>query len=192
MTPASSSGDRERLRTEVAFLRAVNVGGHGMVKMTDLVRVFETAGGSHVRTFIQSGNVIFQTTAAKSPAVRKLAARAIAGLVGKDVAIAWRTADELQAIVDAKPFGALTAGPELQLYVGFLAEKPKATPKLPIARPKDGLEITRFSKGEVYVLARRIKGRSGAPNLLIEKEYAVPATVRNWNTVTKITALASG
>ena len=174
--------------TEVAFLRAVNVGGRGTLKMADLARLFEAAGCRDVRTYIQSGNVIFRPGAGQTH--RAKAAKALAALLGKEVAIAWRTLRELQATRVAHPFGALTGDPDVKLYVGYLAAQPGKTPKLPLALPKEGLEILGAAKRDVFIVSRKVKGSYGFPNALVERAFGVPATTRNWNTVTKVLALA--
>ncbi|HEX6828594.1 MAG TPA: hypothetical protein VF104_06405, partial [Burkholderiales bacterium] len=85
----------------------------------------------------------------------------------------------------------LVSGPDVKLYVGFLTTAPSRVPRLPFSVTKEGLDITRVTRGEVFIVSRRVNGRFGFPNLLIEKEYGVPATTRNWNTVLKILSLAS-
>jgi uncharacterized protein (DUF1697 family) len=179
------------LSCEVAFLRAVNVAGHGSLKMSDLRRVFESAGCKNVRTYIQSGNVVFEPPGKGSSTLRPRVARSLARLLGKDVVVTYRGVRDLQRTLAAAPFGSLEVEPDVKLYVGFLAAEPKSVPVFPLASAKDGLEVIKMTKREVFVVSRKVKGRYGFPNGLIEKEFAVPATTRNWNTVRKIVALAT-
>ena len=179
------------MTTEVAFLRAVNVAGHASLKMTALRRVFESAGCTNVRTYIQSGNVIFDAPRATSAAIRQRIGRGLDKLVGEEVAVAYRTLRELLRAADAAPFASLEEKGDIKLYVGFLIARPRKAPTLPLSFPKDGLELTQLARREVFVVSRKVKGRYGFPNNLIEKELDVPATTRNWNTVKKIIALAS-
>jgi uncharacterized protein (DUF1697 family) len=177
---------------ELAFLRAVNVGGHAILEMSALRRIFESAGCTDVRTFIQSGNVIYRPTRPGGAALHARIGRALARHLGHEVAIAYRTARALQSTIDAAPFASLEGDSDLGLYVGFLTATPKRRPRLPLSSPKDGLEIIDMAGGDLFVVSRKVKGRSGSPNLLIERELAVPATTRNWNTVRKMLALATG
>jgi len=179
------------LSSEVAFLRAVNVAGHLSLKMSDLKRVFESAGCKNVRTYIQSGNVIFQPPEAGGSAVRLRVQRSLARLLGEDVFLTYRGVRDLQRTLAEAPFGSLEVEPDVKLYVGFLAAEPKSVPVLPLASAKDGLEVIKMTKREVFVVSRKVKGRYGFPNGLIEKEFVVPATTRNWNTVKRIVALAT-
>jgi len=177
--------------SEVAFLRAVNVAGHGSLKMSDLRRVFESAGCRNVRTYIQSGNVVFQPPPAGGAGVRLEIQRGLGKLLGEAVVVAYRSVRDLQKALAEAPFGGLELERDVKLYVGFLAADPESPPALPLASAKDGLEVMKMTKREVFVVSRKVKGRFGFPNGLIEKAFAVPATTRNWNTVKKIVALAA-
>jgi uncharacterized protein (DUF1697 family) len=92
------------VNTWVAFLRAINVAGHGTVKMTDLREAFEAAGCRNVRTYIQSGNVLFEHPAKSATGFdRRIAARLL-DLMGWEVFVMFRTARELQETFKAAPF----------------------------------------------------------------------------------------
>lgn len=82
---------------------------------------------------------------------------------------------------------------DAKLYVVFLSRKPRVTPSLPIALPKEALEIVAIDGREVFVVSqRKTNGMYGFPNNFVEKELDVSATTRNWSTVTKIVALCRG
>jgi uncharacterized protein (DUF1697 family) len=114
--------------THVAFLRAVNVGGRGVVKMTDLQKAFTAAGAKNVATVIASGNVVFGRAGSARHGSRSDSAE------GQDAA-RRRASDCVsnaalsQRLVDAAPFGALVNERTLKLYVLFLAGKPKQLPR---------------------------------------------------------------
>jgi uncharacterized protein (DUF1697 family) len=174
----------------VAFLRAINVGGRSVVKMTDLRDAFTAAGGANATTFIASGNVIFDASPGDLDRLRSCAVRNVRELLDADPVIIYRTARELEALVDAAPFGALTKDPRLKLYAAFLAERPKRTPTFPLSLPKERLEAIGMVKGDLLIVSRRKpNGMYGFPNNWIENELGVTATARNWSTVTKIVAL---
>ena len=93
--------------------------------MTRLVRMFEDAGCECVRTYIQSGNVVFEAPVARARLVPAAVTAAIATDLGLDVPIVTRTATELERIVSANPF--VAPGTDLGLlHVGFLADRPNA------------------------------------------------------------------
>jgi uncharacterized protein (DUF1697 family) len=175
--------------TQVAFLRAVNVGGRAIVKMDDLQRAFERAGARNVQTVIQSGNVLFDAAEGAAAEFRKRIEADLKRLLGGPPTIAWRTASHLQRLVDALPFDGVPIGADDKLYVGFLVKKPAKAIPLPVLRPKDGLEMFKMSGQEAFVICRKVQGKYGFPNLLIEEVFGVPATTRNWNTVERMAKL---
>jgi uncharacterized protein (DUF1697 family) len=170
----------------IAFLRAINVAGHAVMKMADVNKAFVAAGCKNVKTVIQSGNVLFDADGKADAAFEKIHSR-LKKLIGADATVMFRTLREIQALVEAEPFRAVEAGPELKLYVAFLAGRPAAKPKLPLVLAKECLEAFRIQEQEAFILSRRkSNGFFGFPNSFIEKELGVAATTRNWTTVARI------
>lgn len=177
------------MSTHVAFLRAVNVAGHASVRMADLRAAFERAGAGAVRTYIQSGNVLFDVPAAEIPTLLPRLRQAVNRLAGGPTTVVFRTLRELAALVRSAPFRDHEDTNDLKLYVAFLAAGPRRAPELPLHLPSDGLEAIELRRHDVLLVSRRVRGRFGFPNNFVEKEFGVPATTRNWNTVTKLVAL---
>jgi uncharacterized protein (DUF1697 family) len=176
--------------THVALLRAVNVGGRGVVKMTDLRDAFAGAGCANVRTFIASGNVVFDARGAKPQGLFTRIRAAARDLLGAEPGICFRTLEEIDEVVAFNPFGKLTADKALKLYVAFLDRAPASAPALPFAAPKELCEITACRPREMFVVSRRKpNGMYGFPNGVIES-FGVVSTTRNWNTVTKLATFA--
>lgn len=168
----------------MALLRGVNVGGKNKVSMADLRELATELGHGDVRTYIQSGNVVF--TAAKKVKESDLEA-AVAKRFGVTSAVMLRTQAELAKVVERNPFA--SAEPS-SLHVGFMAAPP---PRERVA----GLDAARFAPEEVGVRGRDVYlhlpnglGRSKLPGY-VDRQLAVPITVRNWNTVNKLLDLAS-
>jgi uncharacterized protein (DUF1697 family) len=173
----------------VAFLRAINVGGRAVVKMTDIQAAFTTAGCANVTTFIASGNVLFDAETVDD-VLRARIGRTVGRLLGAEPVIVYRTMRELQRLVTAAPFADLVDDATLKLYVAFVAEKTKLEPRFPMQLPKEALEAIGLKNGDVLIVSRRKpNGMYGFPNNWIEKELAVVATARNWSTVRKIVEL---
>jgi uncharacterized protein (DUF1697 family) len=171
----------------VTFLRAINVAGHATVKMTELKSAFASAGCRNVGTFVQSGNVIFESAEKKTVLFQNILTE-LAPLVGDKPVLVTRTARELEQLLKAAPFTRPLADPKL--YVAFLARKPTRRPTLPLMQLKERLEAIGMTDREVFIVSRRKQnGFYGFPNNFIEKELGVPATTRNWSTVTKIVAV---
>jgi uncharacterized protein (DUF1697 family) len=183
------------MSTHVALLRAVNVGGKGLVKMTDVRAAFESAGCRNVRTFQAAGNVLFDVPGARNgalPASMKTRIRAgMQHLLGGEPGICYRALDEVDAIVAADPFGALANDTMVKLYVVFMDRRPARVPPLPLSFPEEAIEITHVRATEAFVVSHRKRNglMYGFPNACVES-LGVRATSRNWNTVIKLVEFA--
>jgi uncharacterized protein (DUF1697 family) len=176
-----------------AFLRAINVGGHAKVKMSDLGQVFIEAGCKNVRTYIQSGNVLFETPKKDAHSCIQKIRDKLCELLGTEATVMYRTLQEIEDIIRTAPFKDIETDTDAKLYVTFLSRKPCHKPVLPLLSPKEALEVVKVNNLEIFIVSRKKKnGFYGFPNNFIEKEFGVPATTRNWTTVTKIAKLLSG
>ena len=163
----------------IALLRAVNVGGTGKLPMRDLKRICEEAGFRGVRTYIASGNVVFEASK-NSRQVKSILEQALAGHSGKSIEVLVRTADELAAVLSGNPF---PQEPGNRVVAIFLND---ATPKDAL-RTATGVrkEEMRLGLREIYV--NYVDGM-GASKLRIPA--AKDGTARNMNTVAKLVAMA--
>ena len=163
----------------VAFLRAINVGGTKIIKMDDLRKMFESFGLSGAQTFIQSGNVIFETKT--SPTLETKLEKQLETALGYRVEVFVRSMDEIAKIVNQNRFE-----PKAQdtLHVVFLREKPAKAQvdalKKYDSRADEFAEIGR----EVYNL-RLDRDKSVFSNNFIEKIFGTDTT-RNMTTLKKI------
>jgi uncharacterized protein (DUF1697 family) len=167
-----------------AFLRGINVGGR-VVKMNALTVMFQSLKLKNVKTFIQSGNVIFESPEKDRKAVAAKIEKKLLKELGYEVPALLRTQEELGALIKLDPFKGMK--PAAKPYVTFIAEELKEKLKFPHVSEKDGVEIIGVKNADIFCLPLPLKGgRWGFPNAYIEKQFKVPATTRNWNTVTKI------
>ena len=175
----------------VAFIRAINVAGHGIVKMSTLRAAFQRAGGSDVSTFIQSGNVLFEAPAHDAAGIVRRVESELRSVLGSEPKIMLRTTREIEALVKSTPFKDFGATQDVKLYVAFLSRTPSIQPRLPLISSKEALEAVRMNNREVFIVSRpKESGFFGFPNNFIEEQLHVSATSRNWSTVTKIANLA--
>ena len=156
------------------MLRAVNVGGRKLA-MSDLRRLTETAGGRDVETYLQSGNVVFRGSARVVRALEQ----AIGAELGLEVPVLLRSADDLAALVAAKPYDAEGA----QVSVTFLAAAPANDAVAAIDPAAYGADRFVVNGREVYLHTPNGYGRSKLTNAFWERKLGVAATTRNWNTV---------
>jgi uncharacterized protein (DUF1697 family) len=163
------------------------VPGRSTVRMNELREAFAAAGCTGVRTFIQSGNVIFDAPAECSAIIFEKIRAAVCDLLGAEPGIFFRSIHEVDSMLQGAPFRGFEMEPGIKLYVAFLSGKPQRKPRLPLFSVKEGLEVIEIKKQEVFIVSRRKKnGFYGFPNNFIEKELRVSATSRNWSTLTKI------
>jgi uncharacterized protein (DUF1697 family) len=182
---------RISMTSYVALLRGINVGGRKLIKMDELVRIFTSAGCKNTRTYIQSGNVIFDSMAAKSIALTNKIERALEKQLGYPVTVILRQLSGLEAIVRRNPFKKFATVPKVMLFVVFFKGDQQHKPKLPLISQTENLEIFDITDGAAFVVARRKKnGRVGFPNAVVEKQLGVVGTTRNWSTVNKIVSFA--
>ena len=179
------------MTTYVVFLRAVNVGGHGVVRMTDVRDAFVAAGCRNVRTYIQTGNVVFDASEKTIGSLLEKIRRRMKRLLGHEPGVAVRTLAELEGLMKSSPFRKMKDDPKVKLCVAFLANKPSRTPTFPLVSDKEQLEAISMKNLDVFIVSRRKpNGWFGFPLAVLEKEIQVPATVRNWSTVTKVVDFA--
>lgn len=185
------SSARSSATTHVALLRGINVGGKHKLPMKTLSGFFTKAGASDVRTYIQSGNVVFTSSSAR---VRELCAQvadAIETSLGFRAPIVARPASALSAIRDACPFLAQGEDPST-LHVAFLADEPSqaAIATLDPARsPGDRFAVR---GAEIYLHLPNGVARTKLTNAYFDSKLQTTSTVRNWRTLGALIALAEG
>ena len=165
----------------VALLRAVNVGGTGKLPMTELKSMCDSSGFVNARTYIASGNVVFESKLPESAVKAKLE-KCLASYAGKPVEVLVRTGPEMAAILAKNPFKSRAANATVAI---FLDERP----------PKDALKaITGQAEEEVALGTREIYVHYGAG--MGRSKLKIPAakkgTARNMNTVAKLADWSSG
>jgi len=176
----------------VAFLRGINVGGKKLIKMEHLSRVFASLGFKNVRTYIQSGNVIFDGPDTDRRLLSRKIEKELLKVFGHQVPVVLQTIDELKEILRRNPFQRIKPGDDVTMFVTFLAAEPGSKAKLPLQSLTENLEVLAIRDRAAFILCRRKKnGLFAFPNNFFEKQFGVPATTRNWTTVSKIVAAAS-
>jgi len=164
----------------IALLRAVNVGGTGKLAMQDLAAMCKAAGFRSVRTYIASGNVIFESDLSETGIREKLERRLLAH-AGKPVGVAVRTAAEMADVLARNPFPHAPGNRTLAIFLD--------------SAPPDGVlhtmsgrvdEEVAVGRREIYVLYGQNMARSK-----LKIPAAKSGTARNMNTVAKLAAIAA-
>ncbi|MGA7195013.1 MAG: DUF1697 domain-containing protein [Anaerolineales bacterium] len=171
----------------IAFLRAINVGGH-TVKMDTLRQLFESLGFSNVETFIASGNVLFETNSKDSNALEKKIESKLREELSYDVATFIRTDAELKAVADYKPFPQPQLDAAAAFNIAFLKESPSDDSKKKVMALKTSIDDFRIHGRELYWMCQKKQSDSTFSNAVLEKMLGKPSTLRGAETVKKITA----
>jgi uncharacterized protein (DUF1697 family) len=174
---------------QVIMLRGINLGPNRRVPMADLRALFGDAGYEDVRTYVQSGNVVLESTA-KPAELEREAAALISERFGFDVPVVVRTARQLAAVVKHNPLGDVADNPK-RYQVSFLAEKPAAAAVRGLEETAAGDERVVCHGREIYSWHPDGVARSKLATALSGKKLGI-ATARNWTTVETLLEMASG
>jgi uncharacterized protein (DUF1697 family) len=169
----------------IAFLRAINVGGH-TVKMDELRQIFESMGFSSVETFIASGNVIFDTTAQPGPALAQRISDRLREALGYAVASFIRTPQEVAAVVRHPAFPQPALDSAGAFNVAFLSTAPTPASIQQLLALRTEIDDFSVHGREVYWLCRVKQSESTLSNAALEKALGMPATMRGINTLRKL------
>jgi uncharacterized protein (DUF1697 family) len=145
----------------IAFLRGMNVGSH-RVSMEQLRHLFTETGLTHVRSYINSGNLFFDTEEKHRPALAERIERHLYGALGYEVPIFLRTVVELQGILAQNPFKEIKQTEEQRFCVLFTADPLNEKLALPVHSSKKDMDLIAVNKYEAFVIWHIINGRPPA------------------------------
>lgn len=165
----------------VALVRGINVGGSGLLPMKELAALCQGLGFASVRTYIQSGNVLFESKLSEAKA-RTLIEGVLEARMSRKIQVMLRTREELEQILSRNPF---TGNEPAKVGIVFLQAGPPPDLLQKVIAP-DGEQI-HLGEREIYIYFPFGQGRSK-----LKMSLDVPTTVRNLNTVTKLFALSGG
>ena len=177
--------------TYVALLRGINVGGRNRLPMDELARLFEGAACACVRTYIQSGNVVFAASPSVSLAARETVAAAVSARIGTDIPIVLRSVDELAQAVEANPFPGESQGTRI-LHVGFLADRPSSDAVSDLDPDRSPPDEFVVRGREIYMRLPNGMARTRLTTGYVERMLGTRVTFRNWRTVLNLLNMATG
>ena len=169
----------------VAFLRAVNVGGTGKIKMAALKALAEEIGLDEPATLLQSGNLIFDAKGKTPAKIESLLESAIKKEFGIETAAMVRSATQLKAVIARNPFPKEAKSDPGFLHVYFLKDKTTAKHVEALRAAIKGPEKVEGHGHEIFLFYPDGAGHSKLTGALIEKHLGARGTARNWNTVNK-------
>lgn len=176
------------MKTYVALFRGLNVGGNNILPMKELVARLESIGLRNVRTYIQSGNAVFQSEEENASLLSNEIRAVIKKTHGFEPQILLLEPEEIEKAVESNPFPEAESEPKT-LHIHFLASMPKNPDLDALGNIRSERERFVLKDGIFYLHAPEGVGRSKlAAN--VEKLLGVPMTGRNWRTVSKVLAMA--
>jgi uncharacterized protein (DUF1697 family) len=173
--------------THVALLRGINVGGKNILPMKDLAQIFADASCTDVRTYIQSGNVIFQAPSGAAGVADTIKAK-IEKRFGYRVPVILRTSEELLKTIRDNPF--LAAAPDQKwLHVYFLGATPSARAIATLDPNRSAPDAFQVRGQVIYLHLPNGMARTKLTNAYFDSKLSTICTARNWATVLKLSAM---
>jgi uncharacterized protein (DUF1697 family) len=176
------------MTVHVSLLRAVNVGGSGLIKMDALREAYESVGLADVRTLLQSGNVLFRSGLTDRQRLAKRIMQEIERRFDRHVEVIVRTLVEVATVVERGPVLSPRAD-KSKLLVMFLSAVPDAAAQEALKqwhKSKELEELLELRGPEIYLYYPNGVGRSKLTSAVIESKLDTSGTARNWNTLIKL------
>ena len=175
------------MNTLISMLRGINVSGKNTIRMEELRELYETLDFKKVQTYVQSGNVIFETSDTNPSELATKIEKKIKQKFTFDVPVFIRTKSVFEKLIENHPF--LGKDPT-KLHVTFLSDKPTKPPLEEIrAATTEDEEFSIIGK-EIYLFCPSGYGNTKLSNNFFERKLNVRATTRNWKTVNTLFSLA--
>ena len=174
----------------IGLLRAINLGSHNKIAMSDLRAMMEKVGLEDCKTLILSGNIVFKCASGSADKVETMLEAASTKHLGVTTDYFVRTAKEWQAIIAANPFKKEAKNDPARLVMMCLRDAPSADQVKALQAAIKGREVVKASGKQAYIVYPDGQGRSKLTIKMIENALATRGTARNWNTVLKLGELA--
>ena len=173
--------------TYVSLLRGINVSGHRKVRMEELKRIYSRISLQNPRTYLQSGNVLFDYIPGNARLLAERIERAIAKELGLDVKVIIRDGIALRKVIQSNPFAGKDA---TKIHVTFLSQDPARDGGEQIDKAAEPNEAVAVAGSEIYLYCPNGYGRSRLSNMFFERIFGIPATTRNWRTVNALASMS--
>ena len=170
----------------ISMLRGINVGGHKRIKMDKLRASFEALGFEQVKTYIQSGNVVFKASKLSTVALSKRIEENIISDFGFSVSVISRSSDEMAAAIERNPFLKERGIDHEKLHVMFLSEAPAPAAFKKLADLTAAPNQCRSVDKEIYFYLPNGVSQSVLMKSPVDRILAVVTTTRNWRTVNSL------
>jgi uncharacterized protein (DUF1697 family) len=167
----------------ISMLRGINVGAHKRIKMDQLRKSYAALGFEQVKTYIQSGNVVFKTGKSSASKLSKRIEERILKDFGFSVSVISRTADEMKTAIANNPFLKQRAIDPGKLHVMFLSDAPASAGVKKLADLTAAPDQFHCFDREIYFYLPNGVSQSVLMKRPVDRILAVVTTTRNWRTV---------
>ncbi|HEY6907684.1 MAG TPA: DUF1697 domain-containing protein [Ignavibacteriaceae bacterium] len=178
------------MKRYITFLRAINVGGHNVIRMQQLKLLFEAIGFKNVETFIASGNVIFDSKSLDNSALENKIEKHLFSSLGNNIAAFIRTTDQLEDIINHKPFPEEKYSEAAANNIGFIKRPLDKESVNKLNSLKTDIDDFHSYKTEIYWLCKKKQSQSTFSGNIFEKRLNSLVTFRGINTLEKILLLS--
>jgi uncharacterized protein (DUF1697 family) len=178
------------MKTYISLLRGINVSGQKKIRMAELRDLYESLGLAGIESYLQSGNVLFASDEPERTKLAGLIETRIEQTYGYSVPVLVRDTADFQRIIDTNPFAGDRNEDLARLYVTFLYRLPAGEQWRELAGPPGTADEFLFGEQEIFLFCPGGYGRTKLSNNFFEKKLNVPATTRNWKTVTALYQMA--
>jgi len=172
--------------TYVALLRGINVGGHKIIKMDQLRKAFEAIGLQDVKTYVQSGNLVFKAPPQTREALCRRLEKEILAEFRMSVPVIVRTAEEIAKTLQSNPFLQEKGIDTSKLHVTFLSRLPEQAAVRTLDAIASAPDRFQCLGQEIYLCCPNGFGGTKLSINVFERLLSVGATTRNWNTLTRL------
>ena len=180
------------MTTFISLLRGINVSGQKKIRMQDLRDLYASINLGNASTYLQSGNVVFETNLSGSAKIETKITAAIEKQSGYSVSVLLRTGADFKRIIRDNPILKAANVDPSKLHVTFLQRTPSESRVAGLQPPENISDEFVILGQEVFVHCPGGYGRTKLTNNFFEKKLNVPATTRNWKTVNALDGLAMG
>jgi len=168
------------------FFRNLNLGRANCPDKAQLEAAFLDAGADSAASFLTNGTLVYSASPATAEQVLARAVDLLRHRCGLKEPAFVRTVDYLAALVATDPFAGIDRASVYEFCVSFLYSPEVAPPALPLASPRNDVELIAVTPAEVLSLSRKLGASPGSPNAFLEKHLGSPLTTRAWNTIARL------
>lgn len=178
------------MSTFISMLRAINVGGQKMMRMEALQEIYAELGFNNVRTYVQSGNVIFECAEQDLLELNKRIEAQIEKACEYSVHVFIREPNDLRHVLTGNPFLNGRHEDPSKLHVTFLYQTPSEIALSKLLSPSETNDEFKLGEQAIYLFCPNGYGKTKLSNSFFERKLGIPVTTRNWNTVNALYKMA--